>query len=267
MKKYDDIPENFKLALYGPAGSGKDFLYWKLKKIMDNLQQFAFASIMKETVADLLAFNDEQRIAIFDPRHEEFKDKTYVNMDNLDISDHPEGVLYTAKEFNVLKTEGKKNIAETNGGFLLCPYNRWMSIREFLVYFGNYVCKKMINKNIWINGLMKALPPYDEKKKDYPGRLVVTDMRFPNEYSELRIRGFLFVKVNRYNKDKTENIRNVAEDFYDSFTPDFVYNNYEEHENAPYIEQKRIDDQFDSLIKFIKEHHADKPSQDGYAIL
>lgn len=250
------MKRNFRIALYGPAGSGKDYLCKKIMADSPSTHRYAFADAMKIGIADILGFQDCFRKAITDNESEHFKDNYCIDLGTLKVypATHPSdnsmkyvsaSELYEMKKHDI----NMKYFAPEN------KYNNvYITIREFLVYFGNYICKPFINKNIWINSVIAKLPPYDPQMGIYGGKCIVTDLRFPEEYEALKKAGFLFIKVNRPDRSKIEKVENIAESHYGSFVPDYIYNNYEESNDNPYIKKKRIEDQYKSLIDFINTH-------------
>lgn len=72
-----------KIAFYGPAGSGKDYVASKVQSILyPDAKRFAFADKLKKIVNELLGFSGdvlEQSI-----KSEDFKNKTFVDLDTLE---------------------------------------------------------------------------------------------------------------------------------------------------------------------------------------
>lgn len=75
-----------KIALYGPAGSGKDYV---AKHLIDELAlqgtdivRFAFADKVKETVNNILGFNDYQKKMSVES--EDFKSRVFIDLDSLE---------------------------------------------------------------------------------------------------------------------------------------------------------------------------------------
>lgn len=60
--------------------------------------------------------------------------------------------------------------------------------RYILQYFGTDICRNNISENIWLNSLERKLE----------GDVVITDVRFKNEYDFIHEHGGIIVKVERY---------------------------------------------------------------------
>lgn len=64
-------------------------------------------------------------------------------------------------------------------------------IRRLLQVFGTEVGRKMFGDDVWINMAFKSIQP-DE-------RIVVADVRFPNEAEAIKAKGGTVIRVNRHN--------------------------------------------------------------------
>lgn len=75
--------EPIKIAFYGPAGSGKDYVASKVQSLLyPDAKRFAFADKLKKIVNELLGLSGdilEQSI-----KSEDFKNKTFVDLDTLE---------------------------------------------------------------------------------------------------------------------------------------------------------------------------------------
>lgn len=212
-----------RMAFYGPSGCGKDYILEKFIRSMnikDHVIRFAFADPLKKMVGDMLGFDEEQRILIRNSK--EFKNHTYVRFDN---NGHIEWCEDEPKGIPVISS--KQAVSAR------LPDCCAMTLREFLVYFGTYTIRKNIGSNVWcdmaykynneLNDLLKTaheLP--DDNSTLY---VCCTDLRFPSENSYLKLNGFKTINVIPFEKNK-DNISNIAENYYNEFTPDAViYNN------------------------------------------
>ena len=85
------MKRNFRIALYGPAGSGKDYLCKKIMADSPSTHRYAFADAMKIGIADILGFQDCFRKAITDNESEHFKDNYCIDLGTLKVypATHP----------------------------------------------------------------------------------------------------------------------------------------------------------------------------------
>jgi hypothetical protein len=92
--------------------------------------------------------------------------------------------------------------------------------RDAMVLVGTDFGRNMIHQNIWIETLFNR---YD-KNKD----LLITDLRFPNEYSEIKKRGGIVIRINRPNLSKLTNLNSsnhITECALDEHNFDYVIDN------------------------------------------
>lgn len=84
-----------RLALYGPAGSGKDYVTKKIiehfrflqddePKMMVDMKRFAFADKLKEIANIMIGMNNDDTLALT-IYSEEFKNKTFIDLDTLEV--------------------------------------------------------------------------------------------------------------------------------------------------------------------------------------
>ncbi len=253
--------QEYNIAFYGPAGSGKDYVAKHLvdllsydieennfhpylifsKPIRDvGCQHLAFAIPVKQNISILLGFNEEEkRKLLYD---EKFKNNTYVNLKNMSYtyvnteeyqnfynSKEVNKQIFTAKELNDYFHRIYKNASEFSENPSIDEMrgneNIWISLREFLVYYGTYVGQSMISRNVWVNAAFNNLKEISHRCKieQIPSIVYCTDLRFPHEYKALKKKNFIFIKVN--NKEKNIDISNIAESYYDQFKPDYIFEN------------------------------------------
>ena len=86
--------------------------------------------------------------------------------------------------------------------------------RDAMVLVGTAFGRNMVHPNIWIETLFNR---YD-KNKD----LLITDLRFPNEYEEIKKRGGIVIRINRSNQNSSNHISECA---LDNHNFDYVINN------------------------------------------
>ena len=84
--------------------------------------------------------------------------------------------------------------------------NRDMSPRDAMVFIGTEFGRNQINDNIWIETLFNRYEQSNNKN------LLITDLRFPNEYDEIKKRGGFIIRINRENTNKNNHISECALD-------------------------------------------------------
>jgi hypothetical protein len=92
--------------------------------------------------------------------------------------------------------------------------------RDAMVLVGTEFGRNMIHNNIWIETLFNR---YDKNK-----HLLVTDLRFPNEYEEIKKRGGIVIRINRPITTKLTNLNSsnhISECALDNHNFDYVINN------------------------------------------
>jgi hypothetical protein len=101
--------------------------------------------------------------------------------------------------------------------------------RDAMVLVGTEFGRNMIHQNIWIETLFNR---YD-KNTD----ILITDLRFPNEYEEIKKRGGIVIRINRPNLTKLtkltnltnltnlNNLNHISECALDNHNFDYVINN------------------------------------------
>jgi len=87
-----------------------------------------------------------------------------------------------------------------------------MTYRELLQKLGTEAMRNGLHENVWVNALYadykaKWVPTGDSVaeedvslEKEYPN-WIITDMRFPNEFDAVNVRGGITIRVNRPTKD------------------------------------------------------------------
>lgn len=123
-----------KIAIYGPAGSGKDFVAKAMIKSFQedlgvDMKRFAFADNLKKITNTLLGLNDTyiQELAVYS---EDFKNKYFIDLDTLDkmwlYTEVPE--VYTKRgplgeNQQILYKFKDQKSHETNGWFTIYTAN------------------------------------------------------------------------------------------------------------------------------------------------
>lgn len=126
-----------------------------------------YARSGKDTVAELLRLNYEfRRISFADPMREAI----------LTLNPKIDSITHVS---HMVEDYGWE-IAKTNP-----------EVRRLLQVFGTDVGRKMFGENVWIDMAFKHIQPGE--------RLVVADVRFPNEAEAIKARGGKVIRVNRHN--------------------------------------------------------------------
>lgn len=94
--------------------------------------------------------------------------------------------------------------------------NKNFTPREAMILVGTYFGRNMIHPNIWIETLFNRY--YNNSNKN----LLITDLRFPNEYDEIKKRGGIIIRVNRFNND---NLHYETECLLDNHKFDYIIDN------------------------------------------
>lgn len=257
-----------KIAFYGPAGCGKDHTAKALTELIfhigndsdawkENFYHFSFATPLKKIMMN--AFNLSEEMVT----REYYKNNLWVNLYTMRIDKtteshtFPEGIHDKKNGFLKIPTDacnlfkllmiGMSSATENKN----CNINSLMSktkceyvmtIRELLVYYGTYLMRNFISDKIWVNMSFNN-PDYIEAE-NHNLMLINSDLRFPSEYERLKKEGYCFIKVipewqkNRKIDNGNEKVNNIAESFYDEFTPDYEFHNYNCNDDSPYLEQE-----------------------------
>ena len=204
---------NNRFAFIGRAGSGKDYVARKIRKVHGEgiSARFAFADKVKEDIVKILGIPSEEWELFL--HSEDYKNNMRVDLGKLKVT-HKDSLV------------DKKlvNASEVTEDIVGDINNYYMSLREFMVYYGTYIMRKSLGENIWVNQLFNS--ESFKKKIANPDILVtITDVRFPNEYKACKEAGFKIIKV--VNPESSLGIDNVAESYIDEFEPDYTFYNYQ----------------------------------------
>lgn len=270
MKKY--------IALYGKAGSGKDFLASKIIEYFEKYStkkchRFAFADDLKMMAKHILNLSDKDADQFM--HDEDAKNNTYIDLKTYKLwrfgkYDVPKpsscvklpvtykgSIVGLSEESKIcfLNAEDLGNITEEcfPNNISISEYLKdytdfnFISYREFIVYLGSYVFQRMIHREFFINQVFNS-KEY-EKAVFNDDIIIITDVRFYPEFKKCRDSGYFIVNV--INDDQVSHVSNIAEDQYNKFKSDYVfYNSYD---------QSTFDERFGKLIKTIidKNHYTE----------
>lgn len=194
------------IGISGKAGSGKDTLGSIIKKLNSSFVIKQYGAKLKE-VASILCGVDPINF-----ESQEFKN-----------SEMPE------------EWWKFKNPTPTYGGM----YDK-LTYREFLQKIGTEALRNNVHSDVWVNALYAD---YKDKAKDYislstgeiikcPGgypNWIITDVRFPNEFKNIKDRGGIVIRVNRdYQNPLMPDIsidEHPSETALDDYTFDYVIEN------------------------------------------
>lgn len=233
------------IAIIGKSGSGKDYVTQKILTRLTLMgiqsRRFAFADAIKKQISIFLNLTDEQSTKIM--HDEAFKNHTVIHLGTMCIvaeSDvnhiHPiwkSDSLWTAADLSY------------RGYMLGLGYDDfykkeiYMTMREFIVYYGTYLFQKYLGRKVWLYTVFNS-KEY-QNLEDNDGVAIITDTRFKHEYQECKDRGFVFLKVCENSQTKrAEKLDNIAESLTDTFEYDFKFENYKDDENKFEEEMNRL---------------------------
>jgi hypothetical protein len=86
-------------------------------------------------------------------------------------------------------TEESRVFRETVDTFWSVKFNKPITPRYILQYFGTEVCRENLLDGIWVDSLERKIQQYDN--------VVITDVRFKNEISFLKSIGAVFIQIDR----------------------------------------------------------------------
>ena len=86
-------------------------------------------------------------------------------------------------------TEESRVFRETVDDFWSVKFNKPITPRYILQYFGTEVCRNNLLDGVWIDSLERKIQQYEN--------VVITDVRFKNEITFLKSIGAVFVQIDR----------------------------------------------------------------------
>jgi hypothetical protein len=255
-----------KIALYGPAGCGKDYVARKLREAwitykmkhkdmkLGEFKRFAFADVLKENLGRFIGMNDEELEKF--KQDEKYKNDMLVNLRTFKMIHMPgwnNGINDIYHEYKtdiepIIGTNNKIMTATeveddikygfpTNSlteamNYAGCDY--YMTLREMCVYYGSTVMCRWFGNDIWADTIFNS-KEYQESI-DNNDLIVFTDMRFNAEYQQLLKQGYKIIKI--VLPEFKDNIKNASESHYDKFKPDYIFeNSYDDEELMKHEEE------------------------------
>ncbi len=106
---------------------------------------------------------------------------------------------------------------ETNNIKYTNLLGRDFSPRDSMILIGTAIGRDIIHPNIWVETLFNR---YEEHKGK---NLLITDVRFPNEYDEIKKRGGIIIRINR--KTMENNSAHPSECALDDHPFDYIIDN------------------------------------------
>lgn len=242
MKKY--------IAFIGRSGSGKDYLTKKLINFLVDskkvVKRFAFADPVKLHIKTLLNLSDEQfEKFIYD---EDFKNNSLVSVSKMKIVAESDSErkdphwlgAWTAAKFEECVLQSSLRYDDID------DLDIYMSLREFIVFYGTNVLQKCLGKRVWCNAIFNS-DDYHFVSEHKDGIIIITDTRFPHEFKECEDKGFVFVKVEEKTKGKkTPKLNNIAESYMDMFHYDYLFENDKDDES-------KFNEEFEKFVNWILE--------------
>lgn len=91
------------------------------------------------------------------------------------------------------------------------------SPRDSLILIGTTLGRNQIHQDIWIESVFNRHLPNKN--------LLITDVRFPNEYESIKKRGGILIRINRQNETNLTNSNHESECALDNYKFDYIINN------------------------------------------
>lgn len=249
------------IALYGPAGAGKDYFCKVLdyfynniynyhgnffdirepdfiyimnefknnpRKIVDKVTRMAFADPLKESMAIIF------QIPLQHLHDTQLKEGEYINMKSFELIDttidfslddlkafHSQNLILDDETYFKILSKEKELTPQEQKFF---DENKvYMNLRNLLTYYGTYVCRGFINDKIWINAVLKSNKFLRWETNTDNQVMIITDVRFKEEYDALKEKGATIIKIE--NQDNQKKVDGVAESHYKEFVPDYIFIN------------------------------------------
>ena len=204
-----------KVAFFGDAGSGKDWVAKNLREIYNKQTgyetiRFAFADELKRDLFNLMGLSKNQWQDFL--YSESFKQERFMDFDKYEIHEYSEADKFNLLTANELEIQGSPKPKDA------------MQIRELCVYYGTMVMQKTMGKNIWVNKVFNS-ELYKKANSIDNSLITITDVRFPQEFDRCKKEGFIMVRVIMKEKEKLIKNKNIAESYISDFKEDLIFNN------------------------------------------
>ena len=95
-------------------------------------------------------------------------------------------------------------------------FNKSFSPRDSLILIGTTLGRNQIHQDIWVETV------FNRYNSSHNQNLVITDVRFPNEYNAIKKRGGILIRIERHN---TYRIEHESETSLDTYPFDYVIEN------------------------------------------
>lgn len=126
---------------------------------------------------------------------EYFKDHVVVNMKDFSyqvIDELPSYVLDREELYNIMVATQPKPITK----------NLYISLREFILYFGMDVMQRFFGANVWLKTLKNSSEFYESIFNEDNAYKVFIDVKMPSEVTYIKERNGIIVKVSRPGSQK-----------------------------------------------------------------
>lgn len=136
----------------------------------------------------------------------EYKSNTYINLKTFE---YVEGVI-DPSELNIISAQSLWDKKLKDIHFINNPYNpspledEWMQLKEFLMYYGHFVMKNFLGKNIWVKSL-DSVEEEDEYFIQDNSYKIFNDVKFESEVKYIKEHGGVIIYIDRP--------KNVKKDF------------------------------------------------------
>ena len=216
------------IGVRGHRGSGKQTIAYLLANTLEYLIQKKDLTVFKEKFSEwcqyiiddseiiqntdcdhviMEGFGDNPKILVYMltgipldyMRNDFYKDNITINLKTFEhksIDENFSPNLVTAKEYfeKLQFTTEPKPIAE----------DVWMTLREFIQYFGIYIMQNALGLNVWVKSMISNQNYYDcLYQDDFKGYKIYYDVKARTEINYIKDRGGVIVKVSRPGHKKT----------------------------------------------------------------
>lgn len=200
------------IAIGGKKGAGKDTAADFIMYEFQNLNKMSLSRPIKYIVSEAFSINEE-------------------NLDELSFKEEkrylfvgPFKALTILRLINQLNNDTYKETLSINIKFEIYKkliFKSFYSYRNILQYIGTEICRKNLNKDIFIDNLLIKKQIYNSIGQ----YVLVSDVRFKNELDKLSKSNFFTILVKRYNQFSTKDYHESENSLPDEDEFDFVIHN------------------------------------------